>query len=520
MARTIAEPVAADGGTTRRRLLALLASPAAGLLPARGLGAPSRIPPMTSDVAFTQPLFATPLVAWTSATRWTATGVFGSSQRRTREVKAVQFDRSGRELAQFGPKLSPGQVVLGVEPNGTMTLVTGDGLVVRRSPEGAERTLARVPELAMPVAVLRTDRSRPEATLVVSAEFKPLSTSKAAFAILRDGVPSPGFPFALGGVPEACDPCIDWRQARAYVALADSSIDGIDLRKAERLPGFPVTLPRERGRPVGGHRLALTPQGDAVLVTMRSGAPVRVEVAPGRPVRVVASPAVGAPGAAERYGALALIDERVLVGFDLASNRLVELDEGGSARTLLAHPAGKPHDAMHLLGSGDTLLGVGISSSGEDDKVAELFEARAPQDVKARIQALADRHAQRKAGGGALDADQAAAREQTVREMKRTWLENNQGLVATNAAVQAAQSVSLQLFTAGAGALQALGPPRIVPSVTDETGIAACPSLAPTLALDAQREVRGFFVGLNSSDRYGASPTAAPSMGIFVPLRT
>lgn len=474
---------------------------------------------MSADIAFSAPLFATPLAHWASASQWSLAGVFGSTQQRTREAKVLRLDRSGRALGQFpltaalGSQINPGRVVLSLDAAGGVTLVTRDGSIVRQTPDGGERVLARAPALAMPVAVLRSEASRADAVFVVGSEFKPLSAARHAFAILRDGVPLPGFPLDLPGLPEATEPCIDWRQARAFVALGNSTIDGIDLRKAERLPGFPLVLPRERGRPLGGHRLALTPGGEALLATVRTGRPVRVELPPGRPPRVV--PAAAAPGA-ERIWALALVEDRSLLGFDLASNSLVELDAAGAPRPVWKHSVPQAHDAMHLVSAGDALLCVGINTRGEEDKVAELFEARAPSEVKERVQSLADRHAQRKSGGAPLTPDQEEDRAKALREMKRTWLENQHGLVETNATVQAEQFTSLQLLSVTATGVQASGEARRLAATTDETGITASPHLAPTPVLDAQRSVRGFFVGLNRVDRFGKADGSAAALGVLV----
>ena len=512
-------------GLRRRPLLAALT--AAFSLPlfthtAAGQTAPgSRGRVMVKNFPLPRRLFSSP-VAWASgAAPGFALAVVLGEQRPVETVSFVHaIDAQGRSLAGTPwlrgepTQIAPSNAVVTVSARGELLAIDLQGQA-RTLSEGRDGRSAPVSPALGLLSTAAVEVGKPaRAFVLLSRDFRPHGESRNALGLMSpDGRLAAGFPAALAGIPETLPPVVDSAGQRAFVALRTGQVDGFALATGARLPGFPSAA-LDVPRPLGGFRIALTPDGNALLIATGATELVRIDIGPGRKP---AATVIGVAG--RRIGAVASLANG-LVGWDAANGEFFGFDAQGRERGKLA-PGGTFGDtAPFLATAGGDVAVVGIEAASAGGKVEQLFAERAPPKVKAAVNEIALEEARGKHGVKELNPAQQLELNGELYRMKKSWLEKTYGLGVIDSQVRTTAAVRVGLARGlDSGPGQWLVDERIE-AFSPMTGFSQCEHVLPVFWRDPRQGSMWLLVGLNATDTLDGKSAAVAAQVRAYPVPT
>lgn len=518
--------VGAVAGLRRRPLLAALAA-AVGLPlfthTAAGQTAPApRGRVMVKSFSLPRRLFSSP-VAWPSgAAPGFAMAVVLGEQRAVETVSFVHaIDAQGRQLGGTPwlrgepTQIAPSNAVVNVSARGELLAIDLQGQA-RTLSEGRDGRSAPVSPALGLLSTAAVEVGKPvRAFVLLSRDFRPHGESRNALGLMSpEGRLASGFPAALSGIPETQPPVLDGAGQRAFVMLRTGQVDAFALATGDRLPGFPSAA-LDAPRPLGGFRLALTPDGSALLIATGAVELVRIDVGPGRKPAATVIRVAG-----RRIGAVATLANG-LVGWDAANGELFGFDAQGRERGKLATIANFGDTAPFLATTGGDVALVGIEASGGSGMVEQLFAERAPPKVKATVNDIAMEEARSKHGVKDLNPAQELELKEELYRMKKSWLEKTYGLGVVDSQLRTTPAVRVGLARGlDGGPGQWLVDERIE-GFSPMTGFSQCEHVLPVFWRDPrQGGALWLLVGLNATDTLDGKPVAVPAQVRAYPLPT
>lgn len=464
---------------------------------------------MVKNFPLPRRLFSSP-VAWAAgaAPGFAMAVVVGQPQALEPESFVHAIDAQGRTLGgtpwlRAEPiQIAPGNGVIKVSDRGELLAIDVAGQA-RTWFEGRDgRSAPLSPALGL-LATAAVEVGKPaRAWVLLARDLRPHSESRNALGVLgADGRLVPGFPVELSGIPETQPPAVDGSGQRAFVMLRTGQVDGYALATGARLPGFP-TAALEVPRPIGGFRMALTADGNTLLIATGSTELQRIDLSPGRKP---AATVIGVSG--RRIGALAALAQGGLVGWDAGNGELFGFDAQGRERGKLPAIAAFGDVAPFLAVSGNDVALVGIESSGAGGKVEQLFADRAPPKVKAAVNDIAMEEARSKHRVKDLNAAQQLELKDELYRMKKSWLEKTYGLGVIDGQLRTTPAARVGLARGlDGGAPQWLVDER-VERHSPVTGFSQCEHVLPVFWRDPRQGNQWLLVGLNATDALnGQSP--------------
>jgi len=165
-------------------------------------------------------------------------------QESGKHVSAFPLLKNEKKNAPF--LIAPAHQVVGVKGEfevvdieGRLNSLSAEGKATKRGAVHGQRGL-----LVWPPTRIDSKDGKEVGLILVSNDYGPLYASKNQVDVVDgEGRSLPGFPMLLDGWPKQHAPILDRVHQRFFIFVASTgSIEGFDVSRGRRLPGFPVKL--------------------------------------------------------------------------------------------------------------------------------------------------------------------------------------------------------------------------------------------------------------------------------------